>query len=546
MAKKTQLTWQAGAGDRPGRWRKKYRGHVYYFAAGRGKSDRQAYQAAVDAWLTRKHEIDREAPKRHAEDYQRAIAEWERVYAWSCEHGEQAMIDVAVQRLEKLRRDQSISRPQRLDFRDTFAAYFEADVRYPALTRSLAAFADDLLAKISVNRGANASATGATQTVATPNAQSDVSVAPSPPRNEVQQRLVVPHPEGFQTLQDSLTGESAVWRDRLQVRERERDLSGAETLGDLAKRFLGAKRQQSQAGDVSVSRAVILARHIDAFVEWLGAARAPAAIDGVRMLAYRDYLLSEVAAGTWARKTASTRLDSAKQFVRWLWISEAIEQLPRVMGTGSQELTVAAPADEVQPCGLAEIATLVTKASQRTRLYILLTLNTGMTQKDIADLQHCEVDFEEGRIRRKRSKTRKQSSVPVVDYKLWPETLALLKAEAAEPGSGLVLRNDRGGLLWTEFFGEDGRVKKNDNIRNAFERVRRKTGIKTTFKALKKQSASLLRGSKEYHGVLGLFLGHAPSSIAERNYAGTPQELLDEAVGWLREQYQAAGCLDEG
>ena len=49
-------------------------------------------------------------------------------------------------------------------------------------------------------------------------------------------------------------------------------------------------------------------------------------------------------------------------------------------------------------------------------------INCGMTQVDIADLQPKEVDWDRGRIRRKRSKTDDHEQVPTVDYALWPRT----------------------------------------------------------------------------------------------------------------------------
>ena len=54
-------------------------------------------------------------------------------------------------------------------------------------------------------------------------------------------------------------------------------------------------------------------------------------------------------------------------------------------------------------------------------------VNCGFTQQDISDLHPGEVDWENGRIQRKRSKTSDHSKVPFVDYLLWSETFALLQ-----------------------------------------------------------------------------------------------------------------------
>ena len=60
----------------------------------------------------------------------------------------------------------------------------------------------------------------------------------------------------------------------------------------------------------------------------------------------------------------------------------------------------------LQILAMRAIVGLVTNTSDRTKLYILLMLNCGMTQKDVADLQKTEVDWDAGYISRKRSKTR--------------------------------------------------------------------------------------------------------------------------------------------
>ena len=119
-----------------------------------------------------------------------------------------------------------------------------------------------------------------------------------------------------------------------------------------------------------------------------------------------------------------------------------------------------------------EIKALLAKASNRTKLYILLMLNCGMTQKDIADLLVTEVDWKEGRIIRKRSKTADEENVPTVNYKLWPETFRLLKQERAAESKDRVLLNSNGGPIWTEKITKDGKYQKTDNVKSAFDRLR--------------------------------------------------------------------------
>ncbi len=185
-----------------------------------------------------------------------------------------------------------------------------------------------------------------------------------------------------------------------------------------------------------------------------------------------------------------------------------------------------------------EVRKLLKAASDRTKLYILLMLNCGMTQKDVSDLKFEEVDWKAGRITRKRSKTFDQENVPTVSYLLWAETLRLLEQEQSSEGSGRVLRNANGSELCTEMLGEAGKYKKSDNVKNAFDRLCKKTGIKKPLKSLKKTSASLLRDNERFQGLEGLFLGHAPQSMSDKHYTLVPGKLLDQAILWLESQYR--------
>lgn len=82
---KIKLTWQADAKRRAGgRWRKKYKGAVFFFADIAGKSDREGYKRAVEAFKQFRAEIDlkREQNKPHQDDYQQAIGLRQEMLTW--------------------------------------------------------------------------------------------------------------------------------------------------------------------------------------------------------------------------------------------------------------------------------------------------------------------------------------------------------------------------------------------------------------------------------------------------------------------------------
>jgi hypothetical protein len=88
-----------------------------------------------------------------------------------------------------------------------------------------------------------------------------------------------------------------------------------------------------------------------------------------------------------------------------------------------------------------------------------------------------------------------------------------------------------------------GKYQKMDNVRNAFDRLRKKHNIAKSFICLKKTSASLLRQQSQFQSVVDLFLGHAPQRISDKFYAAHPQQLLDEAITLLGRHYEEHKCF---
>ena len=92
-------------------------------------------------------------------------------------------------------------------------------------------------------------------------------------------------------------------------------------------------------------------------------------------------------------------------------------ELPRNLT--SKTLSITVPAPTVTVMSVETIADFYKKARPFLKTCILLTLNTGMLQVDLADLRQDEVDWEKGTITKKRSKTSNHASAPTVCWKLW-------------------------------------------------------------------------------------------------------------------------------
>src|SRR5205085_2703697 len=84
---------------------------------------------------------------------------------------------------------------------------------------------------------------------------------------------------------------------------------------------------------------------------------------------------------------------------------------------------------EVKTFSAADVRQLydITKHNELVEVSLLLFANCGFTQSDVSELRRSEIA--DGRIIRKRSKTRKHENCPTVNYKLWPITWQALQRE---------------------------------------------------------------------------------------------------------------------
>ena len=154
--------------------------------------------------------------------------------------------------------------------------------------------------------------------------------------------------------------------------------------------------------------------------------------------------------------------------------------------------------------------------SECTKLYLLLMLNCGMYQNDIAELHADELDLKAGTVKRARSKTRERG--PVVTYRLWPETSELLRRHRSNIGDR-ALTTDEGNPL-VRYWLEDGKMRRYDAIQSAWSRLATKMGGKTRLgmKHLRKTSASLLGQHPQFKFYANHFLADSPRTVADSHY----------------------------
>jgi integrase len=358
---------------------------------------------------------------------------------------------------------------------------------------------------------------------------------------EVIQHLV----DNFHTVRDKQTLQTFIHGpDRLAQLQQEAGLvfdSPAvpveKSVGAQVDRWVATQQAQVGAGNLTPDRADNNRIALYHFRDWCGP-MAVEQIDAARLHGFYLWCLAKVEerqndpthkAG-WGGEYAKKVFATARTITRFLWESGLIE-LPRNIDSKAWRFGNGAKA--VPTWTVKEVQRVVREAPGQLRLHLLLMLNCGFTQTDVSDLLDSEVDWEDGTITKERSKTVAHENVPVVQYRLWRLTFDLLKKYRS--GGERVLMTESGRPFVRKELVR-GRLVKADGIASNYAHLKRRLRFRKPLKQLRKTVATMLDSHPVYGRLTSLFLGHAPRSVKDRNYAAPPQELFDEAVRWLGEQ----------
>lgn len=281
-------------------------------------------------------------------------------------------------------------------------------------------------------------------------------------------------------------------------------------------------------------------RRIGLFTKWIGSETAIDAITAAKLEEWWAFLSLKVAERVYSTATAKEMLMTVRQFIRRL---AAWNLIPLPGNIGDRRLCFHDGPRTVETIEVSEVRKLLDASSERLRLSLLLMLNAGMYQNDIAELAVEEIDWDRGILERYRSKTadKRLTSVAKTRYQLWPETMELLRKLRAKQdvrndrGGRRVLLTDEGNPLVSERV-EGGKFRAYDTIANAYRLVAGKIGIKKTLKMFRKTSASLLASHPQYKFYTVYFLAQSPKSVAERHYIKPSDEEFFSALEWLRKE----------
>jgi integrase len=298
------------------------------------------------------------------------------------------------------------------------------------------------------------------------------------------------------------------------------------TIKAQADAWLAVQERMVPIGYMTAARFSNVRIQISHAVAYFGQGASVETINAARITGFYGHVLDKIAGKEWSRAYARETFATIRRWVQWV-----AEQGTIAMPTNIRSrFRFGVEAKAIPTWTVEEIRYVLGEAPDRMRLFLLLMLNIGATQKDIADLRDNEVDWNEGRITRKRSKTGRMDSTPVVSYLLWPETLELLKRFRS--GQETVLLTETGRSLVRQEL-RDGKFVSADIIASNYAHLQKRLGFKKSLKLLRKTGASTLAEHPSYRGFAAHYLSQAPTTMADRHYVRPPRELFDEAIHWL-------------
>ena len=191
-----------------------------------------------------------------------------------------------------------------------------------------------------------------------------------------------------------------------------------------------------------------------------------------------------------------------------------------------------------------ELEKLFAVASVVDTALLLLGLNCGFGNTDIATLKFCDIDLEEATISHARPKTNVSRH-----FSLWPETVEILKTyikkhrgqPAKEEFSELVFVNRKGNPMCFERIDEDGKFRRSDSIKNRFIRLYKKAGLKRPYGrgyyCLRRSTATFVGLVSNDPSQVQAILGHASISM-QKFYRDDLSQKAKEAQEKIHEQLE--------
>ncbi|QDU75977.1 hypothetical protein Pan97_30210 [Bremerella volcania] len=301
--------------------------------------------------------------------------------------------------------------------------------------------------------------------------QSNVAISSAPKREEIE-----PTPARYDDTPDWIESfgiGASLHPELLITNGKTVPYTGERRIGTLAQSWLDQRKAQAERGELSLKQWSEDRAKLEVFRNFI-IANYPTVvfIDQISpsmLNLYRDkqweFIDHENPQYRISKATLKKRLDAVSKWLHWLVDQNILAELPKDLKTyGRVKL------DKPKPIfwEVSDVRKLSENSPIRTRLFIMLALNLGYTQKDIATLEPDMIDWETGIVTRARNKTGVYGKA-----RLWPSSLKLLMKLGNCQADGPILTGNNGAPLYAETVNENGKLATNDAIRLAFTRAKR-------------------------------------------------------------------------
>jgi len=351
------------------------------------------------------------------------------------------------------------------------------------------------------------------------------------------------------------TGKAALeeWlrvKDDLLAGRKPRAKSDGLVVGELCDRFLIHKRSLLTNGEITPRTFDDYKATADRIVGTFGARRPVADLTADDFRTLREKLAETL--GFVALGNSVQRVRSVFKFGR----EEGLLERDVVFGQGfarpsKKALRLARAEKGPRLFEAADVQKLLTAADVQIRAMILLGVNGGMGNSDVASLPMHALDLDGGWLNYPRPKTGIDRRIP-----LWPETVKALRAvladrrEPKDPADKPLVFVTMHGHSWgklgrfdvnaepgaDEESDQPKRISSNNSLSKEFRKLTKAAGQSRTFYDLRHTFATIGGGSRDQVAVNAI-MGHADQSMAavyrERIDDSRLRAVVDHVHAWL-------------
>lgn len=306
-----------------------------------------------------------------------------------------------------------------------------------------------------------------------------------------------------------------------------------QTIDHLIREYLAARQLRVESSQLSHASFSSDKYRLDGFKTFCSARKKsllPEVLASEFLGEYKNSMLRLLKRHKTSAINIKHRLRTVKAMLLWAYDEDLIDRLPKKL---KRYADVTLPKPKPEFFSVAQVKALYEAATPQIQLWIILGLNCGFTQVDIASLTHDMIDLQKGTIRRDRQKTGVDS-----EHKLWPVTLRLLQEQMTDASrSRQALLTHAGHPLIREEIRPDGNPSKTDYVAHAFGALRKKVKIDLPFKCFRKTGANML--AKKYQDMpwlVTLYLSHCDPTM-RKHYTSRHSDELHKATDWLGQQF---------